>query len=217
MSFEPDPALSPVLLRDGRVGAPSRPKPLPSKTPISSATAPSCWCREGRDKAACHRPHQPIAVTHSSSSSHGAWNDAHSLPARTHSAKPRGSVKSSRSRQLAAGGEAEQPVLTALLLGSDAALSAALAPAAPITHLCTNTAHMAQPRREPGRGVGSRASGLGQVCQSRQPGRKGREALPKALPAASARRDGLRTPAGLEGKDTAEVGPVGCFPRLGAN
>lgn len=59
---------------------------------------------------------------------------------------------------------------------------------------------MAEPRWKPGRGVGSQASGLGQVCQSRRLGRKGREDLPKALLTAGTRRDGPHTPAGLGGE-----------------
>lgn len=78
---------------------------------------------------------------------------------------PRSSVKSSkpkrfRGKSRAAGTYGAAPGSGA---GSDAVLSPALALGDRITHLCTNTAHMAQPRWKPGRGVGSQVSGLGQV------------------------------------------------------
>ena len=85
--------------------------------------------------------------------------------------------------------------------GSDAALS--LAPGNHVTHLCTNTAHMAE-------ALAAKRAGRGGFGKA---GRKGREAVPRAPRAAGTRRDAP----GSGGKEAAEVSPAGCFPRLGAN
>lgn len=168
------------------------PKTLPSETSMNSANdrrSPELPVpEEGSDNATFCRPHRTGPTARSArppSPFHGA---SEKLPASRRgpagelvpckpAAPPGQRVKQPAEMMPGGGGESRAAGTYAAApgsgAGSDAALSPALAPGDRITHLCTNTTHMAEPCWKPGRGVGSPAGGLGQVCRRRQAGQGG--------------------------------------------